>query len=467
MPTAVIAGGSLAGLATALALGRAGYRVRVLERCPAPPEGPLVQAAERWHRPSVPQAGHSHNLTGLGVRTLREHAPHVLDEVLRAGAQLLDLTAAMPAGITDRSRREGDEDLVALGCRRTTLELALYRAVRDTPGVGIRHETTVRGLLLDRFPRVTGVVVDGGERLDADFVVDATGRRAASASWLSAAGVPVPEDLIHPSDIAVYTRFYRRKSSDLPGPLNRGNAAGGIWDHYAAFVHLGDDDTHSLVFTVLPGDPAVRALRDTEVFTAAARATPWLAQWADAGEPISTVRALTCPPNILRGTATTPRPAVAGLHQVGDAACVTDPLFGRGMSLALAHAFALGELLTTRPANDPLLGPDAARSTTALMRPWYEHAVRADTERSAHWHAAVTNPPTPGRPAGLLLPAQATAAQRDAHTWRDLIRMLMTLTPYDTDRTGHVWEKRAHAPGGPAAPDRHEFTRLLTVAEGT
>ncbi|WP_344529339.1 hypothetical protein [Streptomyces albiaxialis] len=215
---AVIAGGGFAGPATALALGSAGYWAVVLERSPPPPEGPLAPAAERWYRPTVPQAAHSHNLTGLGVKVLRAHAPQVLDEVLRAGAGFVDLTENMPVGIGDRARRKGDEELVALGCRRTSLELALYRAARAAPGVEIRHGTTVRGLRIERRParpvRAMGVVVQGGRSVPADAVIDATGRRRAAArTWLTDLGIPVRDDLEHRSDLAVCTRFYRR-----PGP---------------------------------------------------------------------------------------------------------------------------------------------------------------------------------------------------------------------------------------------------------
>ncbi|MEV4191060.1 NAD(P)-binding protein, partial [Streptomyces toxytricini] len=98
MAAIVIAGGGTAGLAAALALGRRGHRVRVLERGGAPPDGPAVESAQRWRRPGVPQAVHDHILNALGVRMLRRHAPDVLDALLADGARLLDLAAAAPVG---------------------------------------------------------------------------------------------------------------------------------------------------------------------------------------------------------------------------------------------------------------------------------------------------------------------------------------------------------------------------------
>ncbi|MGH3671257.1 MAG: NAD(P)-binding protein, partial [Pseudonocardiaceae bacterium] len=86
-PAAVIVGGSISGLATALALGDRGYSIRVLERSDQPPDGPVDKVAEIWERPTVPQSPHSHVLTSLGVRVLRERAPWLLGAALDEGAR--------------------------------------------------------------------------------------------------------------------------------------------------------------------------------------------------------------------------------------------------------------------------------------------------------------------------------------------------------------------------------------------
>lgn len=269
MTGTVIAGAGIAGLALALALGARGHRVRVLERSGPPPDGPAAKSAELWERPSVPQAAHDHILNALGVRVLRRHAPAVLDAALAQGARLVDLTTAAPPGpgSPGSGREPGDEELVTLLVRRPVLDLVLHRAVEALPGVTVSHGTTVAGLLSaptgPAGHRVTGVVTDGGERIPADLVVDASGRRCASRSWLAAAGVPVPQDLTGPSRLHAFGRFYRlrRPHDPPPGPLNRGNAAGGIWDHYSAVLHPADNDVFAVTFGALPGDRAMAALR--------------------------------------------------------------------------------------------------------------------------------------------------------------------------------------------------------------
>ncbi|WP_251095501.1 FAD-dependent oxidoreductase [Streptomyces sp. Caat 7-52] len=480
MPTAVVTGGSVAGLAAALALNRLDLTVLVLDRAPAPPDGPLGEAVDRWqHRPTVPQTHHSHTLTSLGVRLLRTHAPGILAEAQAAGAPLLRLTEALPASGTDSTPRPGDDDLVGLGCRRATLELLLYRAVRELPGVTVRHGTTVTGLELDRrTPRVRAVVTTDGERIPADLVLDATGRRAQSRVWLANAGIPVARDLTSPSEMTGHTRFYRLRTATRPGPLNRGNAAGDIFAHYAGVLHLGDQGTFSIALGTLPGDRALQALRTPAGFTAAARATPGLAPWLDdaVSTPLSPVRAMTFPANTLRGVAGPLQEPVAGLFSVGDAACVTDPLFGRGISLALDHAFRLADLLAGMPDITVEQRRAAARMTHELFTPWYEHSVAADRTRTARWRAAVEGvepppapPPAPdGRPGAEQV---AAAARTDGTVWRGMTRMLMTLTTPaelfgDAGFLDRVRRAPAPDPAHPAGPSRADLVRCVSAAEG-
>ncbi|MGW2261687.1 FAD-dependent oxidoreductase [Streptomyces sp. NPDC001780] len=476
MPTAVIAGGSVAGLASALALSGAGYRIVVLEREAPPPAGPVTEAAGPWRRSLVPQSSHSHTLTSLGVRLLRAHAPEVLRAALAAGAPLLDLTVARPPGAPGGAREA--DDLVALGCRRTTLELLLYRAVCAVPDVTVRHGQAVGGLELSPAgDRVRAAVTGAGERVPADVVVDATGRAALSRGWLRAAGVPVADDRISPSGLTGFTRFYRLLGDRWPGPLGRGNAAGDIWGHYAGVLHPGDDGTFSIALGVLPGDRAMAELRSEDGFTAVARATPGLEHWLDpeVSVPLSPVHAITSPPNALRGTAMPHQRPVAGLFPVGDAACVTNPLFGRGMSLALAHAFRLAALLTAHEDVDIAQRRAFARMTRELFLPWYEQSAAADLARIARWQAAIdgTAPPRSPGPPGAGPPTSeeiGAAARHDGLVWDALTRMLMTLaTPAEMLRT-EGFTARVRAAAVPldrsGEPARADLLRLLAGARG-
>ncbi|WP_051695594.1 hypothetical protein [Streptomyces sp. NRRL S-244] len=484
MASIVIAGGGTAGLALALALGGRGHRVRVLERSEPPPDGPLVKSAELWERPSVPQAGHDHILNALGVRTLRSCAPAVLDAALAEGARLADLTTAAPPGPVE----PGDEELVTLLVRRSVLDLVLHRAVGALSEVTFSHRTTVAGVLTAPSGptglRVTGVVTDGGERIPADLVVDASGRRCASRAWLAAAGLPAAGDLTGPSRLHAFGRFYRLRDpgGPPPGPLNRGNAAGGIWDHYSAVLHPADNEVFAVTFGALPGDRAMAALRTPAAFTAACRLSPYLADWVDedVAEPLGPVRAIAMPPNILRGAGPGRQRPVAGLLRAGDAACVTDPMFGRGLSLALAHAFRLADLIGEHPAVDEWLGLAAAELADRVLRPWYEQGVHDSWSRADRWRAAAGAPPFPGpgrpgeRPvppvSGAVRAAASAAAATDRAVWRGTTRIGSGLaTPAEVFADPEFLARvraagtDAPAPSGPRPPTYARLRRAIAA----
>ncbi|NDK23997.1 FAD-dependent oxidoreductase [Streptomyces sp. TR1341] len=468
----VVVGGGVAGPATALALARRGLPVRLLDRGVPPPDGPAAKAAQLWERPTVPQCGHSHILNSLGVRALRQWAPDVLCTLLEEGAGLLDVTAAAPgAGVRD-------PELVALAARRNLLDLVLHRAVADEPWATVEYGTTVRGVWLDAArSRVRGVATDRGERIPARLVVDATGRRAASRVWLADAGVQVADDLTATSRLRCFTRFYRltEPAVEPPGPLNRGNAAGGIFDHYAAVVHPADNGVFAVSIGVLPRDAPTDALHRPAAFTAAARLTPHLAAWTDPrhATPMTGVRPIGVLPNALRGTVRRGPHQVAGLYPVGDAACVTDPLYGRGLSLALQHAFRLADLLVAHPRVDRTQTEEAVRLVDRVLRPWYEQSVHDVRARALLWSARADGleppaqpPAAPGRPS---LAEAGRAAAHDPAVWHSMIRFLMGLrTPAEVfDSAAFCAGVRAGAdrpPAGPPPPSRQELVRALAAA---
>src|SRR5688572_15386626 len=187
MARVVVVGAGVAGLGTALALGRAGHDVTVVER-DATPLPPDPDAAFWWDRRGAPQVRHSHAFLARLRNLLRDRHPDVLQALLDAGATELRFTERLPDTLLDQSPREGDEDLVALACRRTTFEWVLRRAVLAAPHVELRDGVTVDGLTADG-GRVTGVRTTEGETVEADLVVLAGGRRCAAPRLAADAGL--------------------------------------------------------------------------------------------------------------------------------------------------------------------------------------------------------------------------------------------------------------------------------------
>jgi 2-polyprenyl-6-methoxyphenol hydroxylase-like FAD-dependent oxidoreductase len=474
MPTALIVGGSISGLAGALALSRHDYDVEILERDPNPPPDTIDGAHAHWLRPTVPQAAHSHAFGSLGVNLLLERAPQVYEALVAAGAEQIQLAERMPPTLPDRSRQPGDEQLRMLGCRRSTFEFVLRREVLALSGVRLRAGTTVRGLELAAEggqPRVVGVRTDDRQILRADLVLDATGRRSSAERWLADSGVGVTPGRADSCRITYYTRFYRGLTDRPPGPLNRGFGAGGLWDSYTAVLFLCDNRTFSVSIGVLPEDIEMKPLRHPEAFTEALRATPLLAPWLAAGvsEPISPVSAMGGLDNFLR-PAVSAQP-LPGFVQVGDAVCTTNPAYGRGVSLALAHAYRIADVIAASPRVDAAQAALLSSEAERLFTPWFEESVRNDRGRAGLWQASLRGERPAAPPSGVVtFGAAAQAAAVDAVVWRRLVRVMMSLDPPATlYADGEIGARidaalAAGAVPQPPAPSRDELVGRVADA---
>src|SRR5688572_2923986 len=174
MARIVVVGAGVSGLGAALALGRAGHEVTVVER-DATPLPADADAAFWWDRRGAPQVRHSHAFLARLHNVLRDRHPDVLAALLDAGATELRFAEGMPETIEDRSPRPGDEDLVALACRRTTFEWVLRKAALASPGVSLLDGVVVDELVATEDPsglrRATGVRLADGTTVDGDLVV--------------------------------------------------------------------------------------------------------------------------------------------------------------------------------------------------------------------------------------------------------------------------------------------------------
>ena len=172
---AVVIGAGAAGLGTALALARDGHEVTIVER-DATPLPRDADAAFEWDRTGAPQVRHSHAFLARLRNLLRDRWPDVLERLLAAGATEIDFCAAPPAELGALEPEPGDEDLVAIACRRTTYEWVLRQIVLEEAGTTLIDGASVAQLLVaghdpDGRPIVSGVELDGPDgprRVEAD-----------------------------------------------------------------------------------------------------------------------------------------------------------------------------------------------------------------------------------------------------------------------------------------------------------
>ena len=380
----VVIGGSVAGLATALGLSQDGHRVTLIERDATPLLDSPSEAFERWDRRGSPQVRHSHAFLARLIVTLRERAPALLEQLLEAGAEELGVQDTLPETIEDRSPQPGDEDLVLLACGRVTFEWVTRRFVearvdfRSADVVALEAERPASGP-----PRVTGVRIEEAGKLEtiqADLVVDATGRRSKIATWLGEIGAEEMEEVSSPCGISYTSRFYRL----LPGaerptrnPLNWGDLG------YLGYgIFPGDNGMFSISFGAPLHDDAIRPVVRTAPFQAAVDHIPATAMWADpkVSEPITDVHAMGSLRNTRRYVVKGGEPLALGIVAVGDALSHQNPRYGRGCSLGFVGAYLVVDALREHPDDVRAMQLAYEQGIEREIDPWYDSAVEQDRE---------------------------------------------------------------------------------------
>lgn len=489
MSRIVVIGASIAGLGAAVALARQGHEVIVVEREPGDrTPSPGIAFGEK--APVLPQRRHSHAFLALSRNTLAERAPDVLASLLDAGAHPIRFADHMPETITDRTSRPGDENLVALACRRTTFEWVLRRAAERERGISLRSGVTVMGLDTGNSPgtapstqradpsgapTVLGVLVVNEsavrEVVPADLVVDASGRWSPLRSWLEAAGADLPAEERHDSRLVYTSRFYKLRPGSSEPPPGSPVGADLVYCKYGVFK--GDGPTFSVTFAIPSDDRELRALLDPGAFQAAAELMSATRAWVDpsVSEPVSDVAAMGKLVNTIRSNVRQGRPCAFGALAVGDAAAHSNPLYGRGCSLALLGAFELAEIVTAHA--DDLEAVALAHEEMLRQRvvPWVENATLQDRQSQASLSAYRGMEPAPGEDhllqmAELFRDGVIPSTRSDPDVFRAFVRVLNLLDPPESlfgdplVAAGVLasWEARhSRPPSDPLGPERDEL----------
>jgi 2-polyprenyl-6-methoxyphenol hydroxylase-like FAD-dependent oxidoreductase len=458
----IVVGAGMGGLTTALALGRAGHRVTILERDPlADSENP--EAAFTAERRGAPQVHQTHGFLARLQVTFRDEFPDVFEQLLGAGGTPMGTTANLG------EPRPGDEDLKVIVVRRTTLEWVLRRAVLGERGITLERGVVVAGLESDGGspPTVTGVRLQDGPAMGADLVVVANGRRSPLPAWLAAIGVEIPET-IRESGLMYMTRWYRfppERRVELDPKL------GGDLGFVKYLGVPGDGDTLSVTLAIRADDAELRALlAGGSRFDEACRILPGPDRFFLEGplEPIGDVRPMGGLLNRLRRfTDEDGTPLALRAHAVGDAHTCTNPLYGRGCALAAVQAVLLRDALLAHPDDPAARGLMYEAGCEREVAPWFEVSVQMDRlgadpsgfagsgdgKAMAAVFAAAATDPVIGR--GLLrfwnLMATPAELAADAEFLGRVAEVMATPDAYPIDR--------------PVGPTRVELVTSLTARD--
>jgi 2-polyprenyl-6-methoxyphenol hydroxylase-like FAD-dependent oxidoreductase len=380
-PRVVIIGGGMGGLATALALEKSGHDVLILERDAPPPEIDASSAFDEWNRPGVPQLRHTHIFLARLQTILRDRHPELLAELQHVGIERSSIDEILPPGVADGYvPQKSDDDLLHLWGRRATLEYVLRRHVGRLGHVRFQHETRVEGLVIEKegaHLRVRGVEVRRAgecETIPADIVVDASGVRSKITDLLRAAGAQIREER-HESPCAYYSRhFVQRDGTDeLPR-----QGTGAHVDYLVFGTFFAEGRTFSIAFAVPEIEPELSlALKRPEGFDEACRRIPVLDRLTSNAEPISRVLGGAGLANRWTHYGRASGPHVLGFFPVGDSYIVTNPIYGRGCSMAFVEAHALADAISG--TDEPLARAKRYHGTVhRLLRPHFDFSVAAD-----------------------------------------------------------------------------------------
>ena len=386
--TAVVLGGSIAGLLAARVLSDHTETVIILERNTPPPANGSAQDCGSY----APQATQVHTLLPGGRLQIERWFPNFTKQAQAGGAVLSDPalvgeyfdgvkgpTPNTPGLLT--SSRPFLEDLL----RRRTLALPNVKLVAAR-ATGLEFaDDAVSGVQYTTDAGDTGVQL-------AEFVVDAMGRASKLGDWLTASGwSPPPMQRVAASVNYATARFRRcTKDREVAAAIARFSPPVVFDGGLAVAAASPIEDSQWMI--MLAGYGETRPGRTRSDFLARCAHLPPPFPEAAGGEQITDIKTYRLADSRRRDYHLLPR-LPARLVSLGDAVASFNPVYGQGMSSAALHASCLAEYLQATP---DLAVP--ARDFFALQRV----VVDAAWELSASGDAPYTPDPRRAAPTQRL-----------------------------------------------------------------
>lgn len=406
----------MSGLLAARVLAGHFREVVVLDRdgLPADPED----------RRGVPQGRHLHTLTTRGSELLEGFFPGLDARLEGLGAprfdQSLDAITAFPEGRLPRF----ESGISMRAVSRSLLEREVRRRIESFGNVSFAEHREAIGLLHSK-GRVFGVSAryrgdhtgandteDAG--VEADLVVDASGNASRAPRWLAGIGYEAPEEEVVDAGLGYATRWYKAPAED-PGwrsiatlPEWPENPRGGT-------MRVVEGGVMTVVLIGIGGVQPPSGRGADEAFEEYAGLLP-SAEIPDAirsAKPASPVYGYRRTANRRRRYDRLEMPE--GFIVTGDAACVLNPSYGQGMTLAAMSAKALESSLTAdRPGFEARF---QSAQTKAISTAW-----RTTTASDRQWAAdGLEDLGVLGRYVHRVSGEVVKTATRDERTARDML----------------------------------------------
>ncbi|MEV4177035.1 hypothetical protein [Nonomuraea sp. NPDC049709] len=251
-----------------------------------------------------------------------------------------------------------------------------------------------------------------------------------------------------------YTRYFRSADGTLPKPPAL------LGEHYGNVLTVavpGDSGIWALSLGVSGRDRALRALREPNAWHRAVALLPHVAHWAEEGEPITGVLAMSGMESRRRRYVVAGRPVATGVLSVGDAWATTNPLFGLGTSMGLLHAVALRDLLRTVAAHEAeKLALRFDEITQTMLAPIQESLAAWDEHRLLEIDGTISGTPYQTEdPRWAFRRALDVAKLRDPEILRAFADAASMLVPFEEAFAGGDLARRVIELGR-SAPPGHE-----------
>lgn len=341
--TALVIGGSMAGLFAARVLSDFFQSVVVVDRDYYP--------SEPQNRKGVPQSFHVHRLLPKGREIMDTYFPGFIEDLVEKGAY--DGSDKPGYVVTPLGELEVTSPIEDAGSSRALLEWTLRERVMTRPNIKWVTDIEITGLTQsDDHLAITGVwgkKRKTGEQvwLGADMIIDASGRLTKLEHWLKQLNKTIPASERLHTHIGYTTRYYEvpeeadQSFTDIivQGVPSKEIGAGlfsfqenkraGIILYFAGGGKYPSTDGETF-------ESDISNLFDTRIADTAKGFIPIT-------EPRG-YRIQECARRHYEEAADWPK----GLIAIGDAFCNFDPLFGQGISVAAIEARILDQCLKER-----------------------------------------------------------------------------------------------------------------------
>ncbi|GAA5706171.1 hypothetical protein AQJ43_37055 [Streptomyces avermitilis] len=410
MGRAVVIGGGLAGMLAAAALAPFADDVTIVEQRDVPATHPTPGE-------NLPQDRHVHVLMSGGAKAIEALLPGALEHWAEAGAAKIPLPSGVVSYTPGGWHRQWPAAHYLIACSRDLLDQHVRDIVLADPRIRLLDKTGVRALT-GSAQRVTGVRVASREGLewciDADLVIDASGRDSNTVNWLAALGITGIRERHIASTLVYASRTYQAPARNNGAPLVQIATAPHTPGPRQTGTLIPIERGRWQVSLAGTGSGAPSEAKDAFVPFALQLPHPMIGQLIARAAPLTDVQVSDATGSSRRYFEDA-RHWPEGLVVLGDATATYNPLYGQGMSVAALHARALFHTL----ARMQLHAPGTARTAQKAIARLTEAAWSLSTSQDALYpHAANAAPSLADRAKGRYLnrlsQAAATSAQAAA-----------------------------------------------------